>query len=211
MSVENERLLDNTGWRILEELQGNARLTHKELGRRVNLSAPAAAERVRRMEEAGIITGYRAQVDPEKVGLPLAAFEDRGAGREPQEGRGSGSRVARGARVPPRHRHRLLRDEGRPGVNGPPADAARQACAVGQPGDLYRDLLAGARARDPAWVQPELLLPDKAVRILDQVHLAEQPLVVERQMVTAFEVDQDPGVGRLFESIFVVPQAAGHP
>jgi Lrp/AsnC family leucine-responsive transcriptional regulator len=74
MSAENERLLDNTGWRILKELQGNARLTHKELGRRVNLSAPAAAERVRRMEEAGIITGYRAQVDHEKVGLPLAAF-----------------------------------------------------------------------------------------------------------------------------------------
>ena len=73
MSAENERLLDNTGWRILEELQGNARLTHKELGRRVNLSAPAA-ERIRRMEEAGIITGYRAQVDPERVGLPLTAF-----------------------------------------------------------------------------------------------------------------------------------------
>ena len=46
MSAENERLLDNTGWRILEELQGNARLTHKELDRRVNLSAPAAAERI---------------------------------------------------------------------------------------------------------------------------------------------------------------------
>jgi Lrp/AsnC family leucine-responsive transcriptional regulator len=74
MSAENERLLDNTGWRILKELQGNARLTHKELGRRVNLSAPAAAERMRRMEEAGIITGYRAQVDPEKVGLPLTAI-----------------------------------------------------------------------------------------------------------------------------------------
>jgi Lrp/AsnC family transcriptional regulator, leucine-responsive regulatory protein len=74
MSAENERLLDNTGWRILEELQGNARLTHKELDRRVNLSAPAAADRIKRMEEAGIITGYRAQVDPERVGLPLTAF-----------------------------------------------------------------------------------------------------------------------------------------
>jgi Lrp/AsnC family transcriptional regulator, leucine-responsive regulatory protein len=74
MGVENERLLDSTGWRILEELQGNARLTHKELGRRVNLSSPAAAERMRRMEEAGIITGYRAQIDPKKVGLPLTAF-----------------------------------------------------------------------------------------------------------------------------------------
>ena len=74
MSMGNERLLDNTGWRILEELQQNARLTFNELGRRVNLSAPAVAERVRRMEEAGIITGYRAQVNPEEVGLPLTAF-----------------------------------------------------------------------------------------------------------------------------------------
>jgi Lrp/AsnC family leucine-responsive transcriptional regulator len=72
--MENERLLDNTGWRILEELQRNARLSFNELGRRVNLSAPAAAERVRRMEEAGIITGYRAQVKPETVGLPVTAF-----------------------------------------------------------------------------------------------------------------------------------------
>ena len=72
--MENERLLDNTGWRILDELQENARLTFNELGRRVNLSAPAAAERVRRMEEAGIITGYRTEVNPEKVGFPLGAF-----------------------------------------------------------------------------------------------------------------------------------------
>lgn len=74
MTVENEKLLDNTGWRILRELQQNARLTFSELGRRVNLSAPAAAERVRRMEEAGIIKGYRAEVSAEKVGLPLTAF-----------------------------------------------------------------------------------------------------------------------------------------
>ena len=72
--MENERLLDNTNWRILRELQQNARLTFSELGRRVNLSAPAAAERVRRMEEAGIITGYRAEISAEKVGLPLTAF-----------------------------------------------------------------------------------------------------------------------------------------
>lgn len=74
MALEYERLLDNTGWRILEELQQNARLTFNELGKRVNLSAPAAAERVKRMEEAGIITGYRAQVSAEKVGLPLMAY-----------------------------------------------------------------------------------------------------------------------------------------
>src|SRR5215204_6456559 len=91
-----------------------------------------------------------------REGWPAARglCENRGAGSEPQEGRGSGSRAARGARVPPRHRHRLLRDEGRPGVYGPPTDAARQACAVGQSGNFYRDLLAGARARDAAWTEP---------------------------------------------------------
>ena len=50
-----------------------------------------------------------------------------------------------------------------------------------------------------------------AIRVLDQVHLAEQPLVVERQTVTVSEGDQDPGVGRLFVCVSVVLEAAGHP
>ena len=44
-----------------------------ELGRRVNLSAPAVGERVQRMEETGVITGYAAQVDPKAIGYPIAA------------------------------------------------------------------------------------------------------------------------------------------
>ena len=63
-----DQLLDETGWHILEELQKDARLSYKELGRRVGLSTPAVIERVRRMEEAGIIEGYRATVNPRKVG-----------------------------------------------------------------------------------------------------------------------------------------------
>jgi Lrp/AsnC family transcriptional regulator, leucine-responsive regulatory protein len=66
-------LIDPINRRLLEELQGNARLTMAELGRRVDLSAPAVAERVQRLEEAGVITGYRAQVDPKAVGFPIAA------------------------------------------------------------------------------------------------------------------------------------------
>jgi Lrp/AsnC family leucine-responsive transcriptional regulator len=69
-----ERSPDATDWRILHELQNDGRLSYHELGRRVGLSAPATAERVRRMEEAQIITGYRATVNPAKVGLPLTAF-----------------------------------------------------------------------------------------------------------------------------------------
>src|SRR4051794_31984440 len=66
-------LIDPINRRLLEELQGNARLTMAELGRRVGLSAPAVAERVQRLEEAGVITGYRAEVDPKAVGFPIAA------------------------------------------------------------------------------------------------------------------------------------------
>jgi Lrp/AsnC family transcriptional regulator, leucine-responsive regulatory protein len=74
MALESEKLLDEIGWKILQELQENARLSFAELGRRVGLSIPAVTERVRRMEDAGIITGYHADIDPEKVGLPITAF-----------------------------------------------------------------------------------------------------------------------------------------
>ncbi len=74
MTLENERLLDETGWHILEALQENARLSFSELGQRVGLSSPAVAERVRRMEDAGIITGYRAEVNTAKIGYPITAI-----------------------------------------------------------------------------------------------------------------------------------------
>ena len=59
---------------LLQELQADARLSIAELGRRVNLSAPAVAERLQRLERAGVITGYRAVVDPKALGYPIAAF-----------------------------------------------------------------------------------------------------------------------------------------
>jgi Lrp/AsnC family leucine-responsive transcriptional regulator len=74
MAFHSESSLDGTDWQILRELQQDARLSYNELGRRVNLSAPAAAERVRKLEDKGVITGYSAQIDPAKVGLPLLAF-----------------------------------------------------------------------------------------------------------------------------------------
>ncbi len=66
-------LLDATNRRILQELEADARLSIAELGRRVNLSAPAVAERVQRLEREGVITGYRAEIDPKAIGYPLAA------------------------------------------------------------------------------------------------------------------------------------------
>ncbi len=68
------KTLDDVDWHILSELQKDARLTYAEIGRRVGLSSPAVAERVHRLEEAGVITGYSANVDVTKLGLPLVAI-----------------------------------------------------------------------------------------------------------------------------------------
>lgn len=68
------RNLDETDWQILAELQVDGRLSFKELGRRIHLSAPAVAERVRRLEESGVIRGYGAHVDAAKTGQPVLAF-----------------------------------------------------------------------------------------------------------------------------------------
>lgn len=65
--------LDPTDWAILGELQRDGRIAFSELGRRVNLSASATTERVRRLESAGVITGYRAEVDLAAVGFAVLA------------------------------------------------------------------------------------------------------------------------------------------
>jgi Lrp/AsnC family transcriptional regulator, leucine-responsive regulatory protein len=66
-------LLDDINRRLLDELQRDGRVAFAELGRRVGLSAPAVAERVGRLEREGVITGYRAEVDPRAIGYMLAA------------------------------------------------------------------------------------------------------------------------------------------
>jgi Lrp/AsnC family transcriptional regulator, leucine-responsive regulatory protein len=58
--------------RLLDELQRDARLSVAELGRRVGLSGPAVAERLQRLEDGAVITGYRAEIDPRMVGLTLS-------------------------------------------------------------------------------------------------------------------------------------------
>jgi Lrp/AsnC family transcriptional regulator, leucine-responsive regulatory protein len=65
---------DPVNLRILTELQANPRLTMSELGRRVGLSAPAVTERVRRLEELDVIQGYRLEINPTALGLPIAAY-----------------------------------------------------------------------------------------------------------------------------------------
>jgi Lrp/AsnC family transcriptional regulator, leucine-responsive regulatory protein len=66
--------IDPVNLRLLAELAGNARLSMAELARRVGMSAPAVTERVQRMESTGVITGYRVDIDPAALGLPVTAL-----------------------------------------------------------------------------------------------------------------------------------------
>ena len=71
---QRENGLDDANLRLIAELQQDARLSFAELGRRVGLSSPAVAERLARLEETGVITAYRAEVDPRALGFTLGAI-----------------------------------------------------------------------------------------------------------------------------------------
>lgn len=73
-TLQMDKTLDQTDWRIIAELQRDGRLSYNKLGKLVNLSSPAVAERVRRLEEVGVIAGYQARIDPALAGLPLTTF-----------------------------------------------------------------------------------------------------------------------------------------
>jgi len=66
--------LDATDWAIIGEIQRDARLSFNQIAKRVNLSAPSVAARIRRLEETGVIQGYHAQISPAAAGWPVAAF-----------------------------------------------------------------------------------------------------------------------------------------
>jgi Lrp/AsnC family leucine-responsive transcriptional regulator len=74
MSTFDTATIDAIDRRLLRELGGDARLSTAELGRRVALSPPAVAGRVRRLERLGVITGYRAEIDPRALGYGIAAI-----------------------------------------------------------------------------------------------------------------------------------------
>ena len=67
-------MIDEIDKKILSELQSDARISFAELGRRVGLTTPAIITRVQKLEDAGIIAGYRAEIDTSRVGLPITAF-----------------------------------------------------------------------------------------------------------------------------------------
>src|SRR5580658_2991334 len=71
---ESSDLIDDIARKLLEELQKDARTSYAELGRRVGLSPSATAERLRHLEEAGVIRGYRADIDPAYFGFSIVAI-----------------------------------------------------------------------------------------------------------------------------------------
>jgi DNA-binding Lrp family transcriptional regulator len=74
MSPDNRQTLDSVDLQILQELQDDGRMTNVELARRVELSAPPCLRRVRRLEEAGVIRGYHADLDPVALGWEVTFF-----------------------------------------------------------------------------------------------------------------------------------------
>ena len=74
MPPEISPLLDDVGRKLLQELQVNGRASYAELAKKAGLSPSAAAERLHRLEDAGVIKGYRAEIDPEALGLGLTAI-----------------------------------------------------------------------------------------------------------------------------------------
>lgn len=72
MTIKAE--LDAIDWKILQELQEEGRMTNVELSRRVGISAPPCLRRVKRLEDAGIIRGYRALLNAPALGMDVVAF-----------------------------------------------------------------------------------------------------------------------------------------
>lgn len=67
-------MIDDTDYRILELLQDNARIANAEIARQLGMAPSAILERIRKLEDRGVIEGYQARVNPEALGLTLTAF-----------------------------------------------------------------------------------------------------------------------------------------
>lgn len=72
--MKNDSFLDETNLRLLALLQKNPRMPMSELGRRVGMSSPSVTERITRLEERGVIAGYRLELNPAELGYSMIAF-----------------------------------------------------------------------------------------------------------------------------------------
>lgn len=80
MTPYSENLLDEIGWKILDQLQKDAGVSYREIGERIGLTGAAIAERVKKMKESGIIKQTRIELNYERLGLPVTAFIKINAG-----------------------------------------------------------------------------------------------------------------------------------
>ncbi len=67
MTFESKSMIDDVDWKILNELQQDARKTYREIGCRVGLSSPAVVERIRKMEDLKVINGYKVEIGRKKL------------------------------------------------------------------------------------------------------------------------------------------------
>ena len=74
MPNNNKNIIDNVDHRILEILQNTGRDSASHIANEIGMSVPAVSERIHKLEQNGIISGYEAIVDPKKVGLDVAAL-----------------------------------------------------------------------------------------------------------------------------------------
>src|ERR1035437_3280781 len=147
MAIESSVLLDAIGRKLLAALQEDARLSYAELGRRIGLSPAATAERLRRLEEVGIITGYRVEIDREALGLPVMAIVARELRRGEipavlEGGAGDGARDG----VSSRGRRRRVHPESGGGQRGGVGAGSGEAAGFRRAGDEHRILVAGGTA-----------------------------------------------------------------
>lgn len=74
MQEDQSSQIDETGWRMIDALQRDGRMAFSELGRRLNLSPPAVADRVKKLHDIGVFRKFKAVVDPARIGAPVQAF-----------------------------------------------------------------------------------------------------------------------------------------
>ncbi len=129
---------------LLKELQDDAGQVLQSLAEHVGLTTPAVIERVRKLEDAGIILGYRAEIDTAKVGLPIMAFVRMSiTGVDYSHIIEVAEKFGRSARMPSRNRRRFFHNEGRRRIRRTPTRSDRPPRPIRHYDHNDRSLIAG--------------------------------------------------------------------